>query len=389
MDTTTTPRLLVVDDEEVARGLLVRILNRAGYDDVLAASSGMEARRLLEENQVDLMLTDMQMPGGSGLELLHHVHGTEASVAALMVTATDDSDLANKALALGAYGYIIKPFRQSEVVIGVSNALRRRSLELENQNHRDHLEETVKLRTADLWDAIVKIELSEMSVRASRTETIARLAIAGEFRDEDTGFHVARMSRYCEILARECGNEELHHNIREASSLHDVGKIGIPDRILLKPGPLVPDERSIMQEHAKIGYRILKDSESPLLKLAAEIALTHHEWVDGSGYPNGLVGDSIPLTGRIAGIADVFDALTSNRVYRPALPLFEVIQLMKCESRSHFDADLLTAFWDVLPEVLAVDHEYGPQESLPGYSRVAGDIAVVRNVEGSPIGGSP
>jgi cyclic di-GMP phosphodiesterase len=353
------PCLLVVDDEEEIRVVLVRLLEGAGYGEILTAASGEEARRLLATKSVDLVLTDMQMETTSGLELLDYMHDATPGIATLMVTGIDDPGLADKALALGAYGYIIKPFRKSEVVIGVSNALRRRSLELNNQSQLDDLEDIVKHRTADLWETILKLELSEKSLRTSRSETIGRLAVAGEFRDEDTGFHVARMSRYCEVLATEFVEEDVLNAMREASSLHDVGKIGIPDSVLLKPGPLTPKERMIMQEHAQIGYGILKESESPLLKLAAEIALTHHEKFDGDGYPNGLVGHAIPIAGRIAGIADVFDALTSNRVYRPAFSTMDAIQMMKKDAGTHFDPELLSAFWRVLPKVLAIRDEHG------------------------------
>jgi putative two-component system response regulator len=325
----------------------------------------------LATKKIDLVVTDMQMPGGSGLGLLNHIHETMPGTATLMVTGVDDPKLADRALSLGAYGYIIKPFRPNEVVIGVSNALRRRTLEIENQVHRDHLEEIVKARTADLWQTIVKLELSEKDLRASRAETIARLAVAGEYRDEETGFHVERMSRYCQMLAQASGHDSLHDTIREASSLHDVGKIGVPDSILLKPGPLLPEERSAMQDHAAIGYGILKDSESPLLRLAAEIALTHHERVDGTGYPNGLVGSAIPIAGRIAAIADVFDALTSNRVYRRAYPLVEAVEMMKREAGAHFDTDLLSVFWNALPEVLAIESKFGPASEWTSFSAPA------------------
>ena len=371
------PTILIVDDEESIRSLVLRVLKRAGYTNLMTASSAQEAMDLLATVSVELVLTDMQMPGSSGLELLNHIHENVPGVATLMVTVIDDPALANSALLLGAYGYIIKPFRQSELLIGVSNALRRRELEIENQNQRDHLEESVKLRSADLWGAVVKLEHSENDVRASRTETIERLAIAAEFRDEETGYHVARMSRYTEILAGRCADDDLCRHIREASSLHDVGKIGIPDGVLLKTGPLTRDERMIIEEHPLIGHRILGGSESPLLKLAAEIALTHHEWVDGTGYPNGLSGDAIPLAGRIAAIADVFDALTSNRVYRRSFPLVEAIEIMKKESGTHFDAELLSAFWDVLPEVLAVEHEYGTKELHPEVDDRRPEVAAI------------
>lgn len=353
------------------------MLSRAGYRDLTVVSSAEEARDVLAAGQMDLVLTDMEMPGGSGLELLDHVHENLPGVATLMVTVADDPALADKALALGAYGYIIKPFRESELLIGVSNALRRRDLELETGHHRDHLEEVVKTRTKDLWNTIVKLEVSEKSVKASRSEAIARLAVAAEFRDEETGSHVIRMSRYCEILARASGQETLNKTIRESSSLHDVGKIGVPDSILLKLGPLLPEERVRMEQHAELGHKILKDSESPLLRLAAEIALTHHERVDGTGYPAGLVGNAIPIAGRIAAIADVFDALTSNRIHRRAYPLVEAINMMKAESGTHFDAELLDLFWGALPEILTVQDRFRPARSVKdplASERPAGDL---------------
>jgi cyclic di-GMP phosphodiesterase len=353
-----TASILVVDDEELIQDLLIRILRRGSYKNVTVASSSECANKLLETQSFDLILTDMTMPGKSGIELLTDIRESHSDIATLMISGAADEGLAEKALSLGAYGYIIKPFRPTEVLIAVSNALRRRSLELENRVYREQLEAKVELRTEDLSQALTKLRLAEKGVRAARTETIKRLAIAGEFRDEETGRHVMQMSRYCEILARAVGvDDELTESIREAGSLHDLGKIAIPDHILLKPGPLSPEERSVMETHAVIGHRMLSGSESPLLELGAEIALTHHEKLDGTGYPNGLIGESIPLSGRIAAIADVFDALTTDRVYRPAFPLSEAADMIKKDSGLHFDPDLLALFWDLMPSVLAIRND--------------------------------
>lgn len=349
------PTILIVDDEESFRGMLRGILERGGYHNLLMASSYEEALKIVIADPVDLLLTDMQMPGRSGLELLADVRACSPHLATLMITARDDTVLAEEALAVGAYGYFVKPFRHNELLIGISNALRRRALELENEGHREHLERQVKIRTADLWSALQELAASEKDVRASRAETLERLATAAEFRDEETGQHVTRMSRYCEALARAAGTDDaLQGSIREAASLHDIGKIGIPDSILLKPTPHSPEERLVMQRHAEIGHRILEGSDTPLLKLAAEIALTHHEKIDGTGYPNGLKGESIPLSARIAAIADVFDALTTNRVYRAAFELVEAVDIMKEGSGTHFDRDLLATFLGILPELLHI-----------------------------------
>jgi putative two-component system response regulator len=351
----TTASILVVDDEELIQDLLIRILKRGGYRNIKVASSTERASKLLETENVDLILTDIVMSGTSGIDLLSYVHQSHPDIATLVISGANDERLAEKALSLGAYGYIIKPFHPNEVLIGVKNALRRQSLELENRSYREQLEAKVELRTKDLSQALTRLQLAEKGVRAARTETIKRLAIAGEFRDEDTGRHVMRMSRYCEILARAVGvDNEFTEFIREAGSLHDLGKIAIPDQILLKPGPLSAEERSVMETHAAIGHRMLRGSESPLLELAAEIALTHHEKLDGTGYPDGLAGESIPLSGRIAAIADVFDALTTDRVYRAAFPLSEAADMMKKDSGCHFDPDLLALFWELMPQVLAI-----------------------------------
>ncbi len=354
-----TASILVVDDEQSVQRLLKRTLERGGYANVATASSAKEARALLGEAEYQLLVTDMQMPEESGLRLLEQMQVEQPDLATIMVTGRDDADLVNTALDLGAYGYVVKPFKQSEVLINVNNALRRRALERENRQHRFHLEDKVKERTAELWEAIQTVERSEQAVRASRSETIRRLAIAADCRDEETGHHVIRMSRYCYLLAKAAGlPSEQTEMILEASQLHDIGKIGIPDSVLLKVKAFTPEDRTIMEEHAELGYQILAGSDSELLQLAATIARTHHEWFDGAGYPAGLSGNQIPIEGRIAAIADVFDALTTHRVYRRAYPVGVAVEMMKQESGTHFDPELLDLFWSILSEVLSVKEQH-------------------------------
>jgi putative two-component system response regulator len=351
-------RVLVVDDEEPIRRILCRLLERNGYLSDGAADAE-DAMLRLNEQKYDLVLTDMDMPGSSGLDLIMQITQAHPDTATVMVTGMDDAKLAHAALDIGAYGYIIKPFEPNEILINVANALRRRGLEIENRNHRMRLEQMIKERTAELWEAIARLEKAEKDVRLSREETIQRLAIAAEFRDDETAQHIQRMSRYCALLARSHGADvERTELIRVASLMHDVGKIGIPDSILLKPGKLTPEERTIMQQHSEIGYRILAGSKSDLLRTAADIAWTHHERVDGSGYPLGLSGDQIPLEGRIAAIADVFDALTSDRVYKKAFPLGKAVDIMREGRDMHFDAALLDSFLDVIDEALEIREHY-------------------------------
>lgn len=346
--------ILIVEDEEQSRELLRSVLTHAGYD-CATAKDAAEARVALKEKAFAIVLTDMMMPGESGLDLIRHVAEEHPDTASVMVTGVDDPQLAESALEVGAYGYIMKPFETNEIVVTLSNALQRRSLEIANREHRESLEQMVKERTAVLWGAIAKLESVEQDLRDSREETIRRLSIAAELRDKQMGNHIVRMGQYCGLIAERAGMDpERMELIRVASAMHDVGKIGIPDKILLKPSQLDDEERRIMQEHAEIGYQILAGSAAPLLQCAASIALTHHEKYDGTGYPNGLRGEDIPVEGRIAAIADVFDALTSNRVQRRAFPIGEALDIMRKDSGKHFDPGLLEGFLGGMSVVLDI-----------------------------------
>jgi putative two-component system response regulator len=347
-------RLIVVDDEEPIRRMLARLLERHGYFCEVAPD-GEQARIALNEHHFDLLLTDMDMPGMSGLDLIMQVSKEHPDTATVMVTGMDDTSLAHTALEMGAYGYVIKPFEPNEILISVANALRRRELEMENRSHRIRLEQMIRDRTGELWSAIARLEQAEQELRLSQEETIQRLSIAAEFRDNETARHIQRMSEYCGLLAALMGEDtQCSEEIRVASQMHDVGKIGTPDHILLKPAALTPEERDIMQKHCEIGYRILAGSKSELLMRAASIAYTHHERFDGTGYPRGLSEDQIPIEGRIAAIADVFDALTSNRVYKRAFALGKAIETMKEGRGTQFDADLLDLFLGSLDAVLEI-----------------------------------
>jgi putative two-component system response regulator len=338
------PRLLVIDDEERIRRLVVALLQSSGYM-CESAPDVASARRILDETAIDLVLTDMNLPGDSGLDLLRALAGRAPDTAVVMVTAEDNAALGGAALELGAYGYVIKPFKNNELVIQVANALRRRRLEVENRAHRQNLEALVAERTRE--------------VRLSEEETIQRLAKAAELRDNETGHHIERMSAYSALIARRLGfPDELAEQLRLAAAMHDVGKIGIPDAVLRKPGRHTEAERDVMRSHAELGRRILAGSPAAILEMGAIIAWTHHEKFDGSGYPRGLRGDAIPIEGRIVAVADVFDALMSARVYKPALPLDEVLAIMRAESGKHFDPAVLEAFLGALDEVADIARRY-------------------------------
>jgi len=339
-------RILVVDDEAAIRGLIRRLLERAGYDCRTAESSA-EAERILDEESFELLLADLQMPGGSGLDLMARVRATHPDTATILITGVDDPQLAEAALSLGAYGYIVKPFSPTELSIQVMNALRRRKLEIAQRHERKRLEQVVEARTAELRQAVEDLKLSE-------EETARRLAAAVEARDHETAAHIERVSVFSGLVARRLGlPDETCELISRASKLHDVGKIGVADGILLKPGPLTDSERRKMEEHAAIGHDMLVGSKLDLLDLAATIAWTHHERVDGTGYPRQLRRDEIPLAGRIVAVVDVYDALTSDRPYRGAMPHEQALTLLEAGRGTQFDPDVLDAFVD------ALEHAYG------------------------------
>jgi putative two-component system response regulator len=360
--------VLLVDDEDSALRTLARLLKRHGYD-CTTASSAEEAWKVLKTHRFALILSDVNMPGDSGLELLERVAAVYPETATVMVTGMDDRKLAEKALMMGAYGYVIKPYQSNELLINVSNALRRRTLEIENRAHRERLEFMVKDRTKELWNALTGLEQAHKEIRFSQEETVEKLSVAAEFKDDDTAQHIHRMSRYCGMLAGKAGfDTERRELLRLAAVMHDVGKIGVPDNILMKPGKLTDEQLFVMKQHADMGHRILDRSRSELLQLAAKIALTHHEWWDGSGYPNGLSGTDIPIEGRIAAIADVFDALTSNRVYRKAFHLGEAVDIMMAERGTHFDPELLDLFLDSMDQIVMIRAEAGLYDEEPDYS---------------------
>lgn len=350
--------VLIVDDEEPVRRLELQVLERGGYRCTLAASTA-EALARLEEAEFELALLDLNIRQESGLDLARIICREYPATAAMMVTGQDDPQLANIAREIGALGYVVKPFKPNELLIQVANALHRRQGDLETRSRQAQLEMSLAARTASLKVTVESLEQSQHVVLSSQEETILRLVRASEFRDDETGRHVQRMSRYCALLAKRLGYDaERSELVRLASILHDVGKIGIPDDILHKPGPLTADEQVVMRRHVEIGYSILVGSEGELLQTAAAIAWTHHEKYDGTGYPRGLASEVIPLEGRIAAIADVFDALTSDRVYRPAFSLDQTVSMMRENCGKHFDPALLEVFLGSLDDALAIQAEY-------------------------------
>jgi putative two-component system response regulator len=351
-------RLLAVDDEAPVRRLLKRLIEPQGYR-VDVAESADQARSALAEKEYALALCDIRMPGRSGIELIEEIHRQYPETGILMVTGVDDPQTARKALDIGVYGYLIKPFERSELLINVDNALRRRRLELESKRKMAWLEEKVRERTKDLRSALDRLSRAYQHLEEASLYTIQRLARAGEYKDEDTGDHVLRMSRYAEALARRVNlPDKTIQAILYAAPMHDIGKIGIPDHILLKPGQLDPDEWQVMKTHTTIGADILAGPEKNFLRLARVIALTHHERWDGKGYPRALIGRQIPVAGQITAVADVFDALTTKRPYKPAWSFEDACTFFKEDRGRRFNPDLVRAFLDIMPEIRDIRDQY-------------------------------
>ena len=326
--------ILVVDDEPQIRRMLRRILEPRGYL-CLEAGGVNEAVEVLDRETIELVLSDINMQDGSGLDLILEIQPRIPDVSVIMVTSTDDASVAVKALERGAYGYVMKPFQINEIIIQVENALRRRELEIEHRNQEAVLTHRVRKAT----DAL----------RRTQEEVALRLIAASEYRDNETGSHIRRLGLYAAEMAKELGwSVSRVEQIRAAAPMHDIGKIGIPDAILQKPESLTPDEWKVMQTHAEIGQRILSGTDIPLLDMAAQIAGGHHERWNGGGYPSGLKGELIPLSARIVAVADVYDALTHARCYKPAWPEDKATELIQARAGEHFDPDLVVLFMDNL-----------------------------------------
>ncbi|MEA2460116.1 MAG: cyclic di-GMP phosphodiesterase [Actinomycetota bacterium] len=354
----TDSHIVVIDDEPVNVRLLQKLLETAGYTNLSLTSDPRSVIALCSEKEPDLVITDLRMPILDGFGLLEQLRTSfpeRAYLPILVITADGDRQARERSLGLGASDFLTKPFDRTEVLLRVHNLLETRALHSRLRDYNLDLEEKVRDRTERLWKAVTELEASERRVRLSQQETVTRLSIAAEFRDDETARHIRRMSQYCALLAKCAGIADKEIELLQtASEMHDVGKIGIPDNILLKPGRLDPEERAIIEQHPDIGNRILGDSRSELLEVAATIALSHHERIDGKGYPEGLGGEEIPFVARIASIADVFDALTTDRVYRKAFDLTKALEIMKEGRGMQFDADLLDLFFDAMPDVLQI-----------------------------------
>lgn len=336
-------RVLVVDDDPDVREVLCRWLSDEGYRSG-AAADGEEALDALAGGDHELVLLDINLPDISGLEVLARAKAQSNDLAVIMISGVDDRAMGLRCIHLGAHSYVLKPFEREEVIINVDGALQARRRGLESKTYQERLEREVRERTEE--------------VRRREEEIALRLVAAAEYRDEETSGHVRRIGMFAEILARALGwDPQKIEDIRVAATMHDIGKIGVPDGILLKPGKLTPEEYEVVKLHTEIGARMLAGSRAPLLQMAEGIAQSHHEKWDGSGYPEGLAGEKIPQAARIVAIADVFDSLTHDRIHRPAFAEEKALDVMHEGKAEHFDPQILDIFFESLPAFRRVQQQ--------------------------------
>jgi putative two-component system response regulator len=348
------PVILVVDDEPQNIELLEAYLVPQGHE-IVKAANGEEALGKLSGNQIDLILLDVMMPGMDGFEVTRRVRqdNTHRLLPIILVTALRETEDRVKGIEAGCDDFISKPVDKMELLARVRSLLKVKAYNDLMSNYRKELESEVTRRTEEIKHAFER-------TKAASLETIYRLSMAAEYKDKDTGAHIKRMSRYSAAVARRMGlDESTIETILYAAPMHDLGKIGIPDLILMKPAKLDPVEWEIMKQHTVIGAKILKGSDAEFIRMGETIAQYHHEKWDGSGYPNSLKGIAIPIASRIAAIADVFDALTSKRPYKEPFSVEKSLAIIREGRGSHFDPDVVDAFFAIQDEILTIKKQYG------------------------------
>ncbi|MBN4078301.1 response regulator [Nitrospina gracilis] len=340
-------KVLIVDDEPKNVEVIKQVMEMAGYENIRFTCDPREVCGIYKSFWPDLVLLDLNMPHMNGFEVMEELKKVEQRdyVPVLVLTAQTDRESRLKALRAGAKDFLLKPFDLVEVIHRIQNMLEVRLIQNKLRNQNFNLEEKVQERTKELYRTQLSI--------------VQRLGRAAEYRDNETGNHVLRMSRVAALLAKHMGFDEKHCElVLNAAPMHDVGKIGIPDGILLKPGKHDSEEWGVMRTHAEIGYHILADDPSELMQLAARIALEHHEKWDGSGYPNGLKGEGISIEARITTVSDVFDALTSERPYKRAWSVEDAVKFIEEQKGVSFDSKIVEKFKEVLPEIILINKQY-------------------------------
>lgn len=334
-------KVVIIDDVQINVSLLQHLVRKLPGCEPIGFTDPAAALAWCLTNDPDLVIVDYMMPQLNGIELVQAFRGRYPDSPVLMVTANHEAEVRHQALQMGVTDFLNKPINNIEFLARAKNMLALRQSLKKLNDRAAWLAEEVRQATAKIIE--------------QEHETIFCLAKAAEYRDPETGAHIIRMAHFSKHIARIMGlPQEQQDLLLEAAPMHDIGKVGTPDAILLKPGPLTPEEFAIMQRHTVIGHQVLSASRAPRLQVAAEIAWTHHEKFDGSGYPRGLSGDAIPLLGRIVAVADVFDALTSERPYKPAWSVQSSVDMIKNSSGTHFDPACVAAFLTDFDNILAI-----------------------------------
>jgi putative two-component system response regulator len=356
---TTRKRILIVDDDEVTRAITEAIVTSQGFE-IETAADGLEALAKVGLG-IDLVLLDVVMPGIDGFEVCRRLRHDPIAydVPIMMLTSMSGLEDRLNAVEAGANDFIAKPVEATEFRIRAASLLKLKDAQDAVKNYQKHLEDLVRQRTASLRAALEQMAEAQRVTYLAHLDTVERLAIVAEYKDRITARHIERMSRYCAVIARGLklppGEVEL---IQHASRMHDLGKIAVPDMILGKPSSLDEREWKVMREHAAIGGSILANSSSQLLQAGQVIALSHHERWDGSGYPAGLAGEVIPLWGRICAVADTFDAVTSERPYKPAYSNDVARQILIEGRGKQYDPKVVDVFFELFDEIMAIQQKY-------------------------------
>ena len=352
-------RILIVDDEELNRVVFKDMVESLGHIAEVA-SDGVGALAM-SKLDIDLVLMDVNMPGMDGFEVVRRIreHPETQDLPIIMVTALSEKEDRLRAVNAGANDFIAKPVDLTELQVRSASLLKIKEHQDELRRYQAELEALVDKRTEALRNTLDEMAEAQRQTYDAQLETIHRLAVAAEYKDSNTAAHINRVSYYCALLGKAMnlspGDTEI---LKHASPMHDVGKIGIPEEILLKPGKLDAEEWKIMRQHTTFGARILGDSESELLKAGEVIAISHHEQWDGNGYPDGLKGEDIPVMGRICAVADVFDAITTKRPYNEAMPNENAIELIKEKKGNHMDPHIVDLFMENLEDIYEIQSRY-------------------------------